>query len=242
MTISYAEFLSDLPDLHSWDGKTWNTGGFERQHLEPLERFLRGRLPRRAEMLETEAGCSTIAMLLMNPNKVISIAPDADLFERIFAYCDARQIDRSTLEVHIEESEWALPPMAREHHATMDFALLDGSHAWPTTFIDLFYVETMLRQGGFLMIDDVQLHSVKEMVRLLDQQPGIRLVLDLQKARVYEKITAPTIFARWTKEPYIVSRTQEYAMWQNPFANYSWPPIVGSGKFHLLHRLFKKDR
>jgi hypothetical protein len=42
----FEEYLCNIPLLHSWDGgATWNTGGFDRQHLEKLFLFLRDRLP-----------------------------------------------------------------------------------------------------------------------------------------------------------------------------------------------------
>lgn len=226
LQFSYADFLNDLPALHSWDGgKNWNTGGFERCHLEPLERFLREHLPADAEMLETGAGCSTIAMLLMRPKRLISIEPDPQLSDRILEFCDARNIERSALEVCAEKSEWYLPLLAATNRDRpfLDFALIDGAHSWPYTFIDLFYSSAMLKVGGFLMIDDLELHSIKEMARLLDKQPGVSMALDLGKARVYRRAVGSEIFGEWADQPYIVSRSQEYAHWNNPFANEVMP-------------------
>ena len=82
------EFLCNIPLLHSWDGGiTWNTGGFDRQNLGKLCDFLRNILPDNPVLLETGAGNSTIAMLFLQPARLISIAPDAQLFERIRGFC-----------------------------------------------------------------------------------------------------------------------------------------------------------
>ncbi len=81
-------FVADLPLLHSWDGgETWNTGGFSEQHLGQLIGFLPDRLPPRPVILETGAGCSTIAFLFLDPLRVVSIAPESALFARIRSYC-----------------------------------------------------------------------------------------------------------------------------------------------------------
>jgi len=59
-----------------------------------------------------------------------------------------------------------LPQLAansRRFDPFLDFALIDGCHGWPTCLVDLEYANTMLKAGGYLLIDDTQLHSVKEM-------------------------------------------------------------------------------
>lgn len=87
----FEEYLRDMPLLHSWDGGvTWSTGGFGRHDLEKLYHFLQGRLPDRPVLLETGAGNSTIMMLFLSPAKLISIAPDAQLFERIRRFCQKK--------------------------------------------------------------------------------------------------------------------------------------------------------
>ena len=65
--------------------------------------------------------------------------------------------------------------VSSEAPAWLDFALIDGGHGSPTPFLDFFYATHMLKQGGYIMVDDVQLHSVKELARLLAQQPGFEL-------------------------------------------------------------------
>ena len=163
------EFLSDLPLLHNWGG-ILDGGGFQRDHLEPLYEFLRKELPDKPVLLETGAGNSTITMLLLEPARLLSIAPEAALFDRIREFCQSHGISDAALETYIDGSQWVLPRLAadnRESEPFVDFALIDGCHGWPTAFVDLEYINSMLRQGGLLMIDDVQLHAEKEIARLL---------------------------------------------------------------------------
>jgi hypothetical protein len=68
------------------------------------------------------------------------------------------------------------------------------------------------------MIDDVQLHTGKEMARLLAEHPAFSLVLDLGKSLVFQKLTAERDLGEWTVQPYIVRRSNEYARLPNPFA------------------------
>jgi predicted O-methyltransferase YrrM len=218
----FEEYLRVMPMLHSWDGGiTWNTGGFGRDDLEKLYHFLQGRLPDHPIILETGAGNSTIMMLFLSPAKLMSIAPDAQLFERIRHFCQKNGISHSALEEHVDGSQWILPRLAADNRFSdpiLDFALIDGCHGWPTSFIDLEYTNSLLKQGGYLWIDDTELHAVKEMARFLVEQPSFTLVLDMRKSLVFQKLSAERHLGEWVEQPYIVRRSSDYARFPNPFA------------------------
>ena len=76
----------------------------------------------------------------------------------------------------------------------------------------------MLKAGGYLLIEDTQLHSVKEMVRFLMEQPGFSLVLDLQKSLVIKKLPGERDFGEWTGQPYMVRRSDQYLRSPNMFS------------------------
>jgi precorrin-6B methylase 2 len=216
--MSYREFLENIPSIHTWDGgKTWNTGGFHREHLEPLGNLF-DTLPSKSVFLETGAGCSTIAMLLSKKGQVISIAPDKGLYQRIIGYCKSNGIPTRHLDAHVAPSEWELPKLAAGKKPFVDFALIDGCHGWPTTFVDLQYANAVLKCGGYLMIDDLNLHSIKEMDRFLYEQPGFEPALDIGKSHVYRKTSTESGFGDWSGQPYIVRKFKEYEAWENPFA------------------------
>ena len=221
--INFEEYLTTLPMLHTWDGgKTWNSGGFDRSHLERLHNFLKENLPGAPVLLETGAGNSTISFLFLEPKRMVSIAPEASLFDRIRDYCITKDISIDSLEVHVDGSEWVLPKMAaeiRNESPILDFALIDGCHNWPMVFVDFCYVNRMLKTGGYFMIDDVQLHSVKELAKMLSEQPGFEMVLDLGKSLVFRRTTDEArILADWAFIPYVVRKTNEYSRMRNPFA------------------------
>jgi predicted O-methyltransferase YrrM len=220
--LEFEEYLRDIPLLHSWDGGvTWNHGGFSPEVLKALHSFLHAKLPKRPVLLETGAGNSTIMMLFLSPAKIISIAPDAELFERIHRFCELNAISYDALEEHIEGSQWVLPWLAADNRRSepfLDFALIDGCHGWPTCLVDLEYANAMLKPNAYLLVDDTQLHSVKEVARFLMEQPGFSLVLDLDKSLVFQKLTAKRDFGEWTNQPYIVRRYNQYVRSPNMYA------------------------
>jgi FkbM family methyltransferase len=219
--MEFEDYLTSLPLLHTFDGgQSWNTGGFLSDQLARLRAFLLPRLPKRPTILETGAGNSTICFLFLDPERLHSIAPSLDLFDRIRLYCETNAIPLRPLQAHIDGSQWVLPRLvadARTSAPFLDFALIDGLHNWPAVFLDFFYVNFILREGGYLMIDDVQLHSVKELARLLSEQPGFKLELDLGKALVFRKTTSERELPEWVLQPYVLRRTQHYETWINPF-------------------------
>ena len=240
----FEEYLDDIPLMHSWDGgATWNTGGFNRTELEKLFHFLRDSLPDHPVLLETGAGNSTITMLFLHPARLISIAPNSQLFERIYGFCKENDIRHTPIEAYVDGSQWILPRLAADNRSSdpvLDFALIDGCHGWPTSFVDLEYTNSMLRQGGYLMIDDVQLHTGKEMARLLSEHPAFRLVLDLGKSLVFRKLTIDRHLGEWINQPYIVRRSSEYAQLPNPFALFDPRAPRLSKLVHWISRLPRK--
>jgi hypothetical protein len=224
---------------------TWSTGGFERQHLEKLHDFLCDRLPDKPVFLETGAGNSTIAMLFLQPARLISIAPDAQLFERIRGFCQKNRISDTAIEAHIDESQWVLPRLAADNRGSdpiLDFVLIDGCHGWPTSFVDLEYTNYMLRQGGYLMIDDVNLYAEKELARLLSEHAAFSVALDLGKSLVFLKLTADRHLGEWRDQPYIVRRAREYARVPHPYSLRDPPALRLTTMTYWMKRLLHSIR
>jgi predicted O-methyltransferase YrrM len=214
---------------------TWNTGGFQREHLESLYEFLRENLPPAPVLLETGAGNSTICLLFLNPARLVSVATEAQLFDRIRAYCSENSVATSALEARVTGSEWALPEMAvemRDGPPCFDFVLIDGCHNWPMVFVDFCYGNYMLKSGGLIMVDDVHLHSVKELARMLAEHPDFRLELDLGKSLVFRRVSENRAMSEWNQVPYISRKTSEIAEAANPFALVE---EVGASQIRLVH-------
>lgn len=218
--MQFEEYLRNVPLLHQWAGE-WTAGGFSKENLETLYKFLSDQLPPARVLLETGAGNSTIMMLFLSPRKIISIAPDADLFDRIYDFCRTNGISSDALEVHADGSEWVLPRLAainRQLEPILDFALIDGCHGWPTCFVDLEYANSMLKRGGYLLVDDVQLHTVKEMARFLVEESAFSVSLDLSKSLVFRKTSDDRSFGDWWQQPYAMRRSDEYARSRNAYS------------------------
>jgi len=67
------------------------------------------------------------------------------------------------VEFHNDSSELTLPRliMAKEK---ADFAIVDGNHRFEHVFVDLFFLERILKGGSLIFIDDMQLPGIKKAV------------------------------------------------------------------------------
>ena len=214
------DFFENIGQFHSWDkGRTWNSGGFNHTHLDYFIKLAESISD--CEVIETGSGNSTIAFLLANPKKVDSVSPDFELWARIEDYCKSNQIPTAKLNPIKVKSEWALPSLA-EGKNKYDIALIDGCHGWPTAFVDLYYIYFMLRKGGYIVIDDIQLHSIKEIANLMvSEVEKFELVVNLGKAVVFRKLTDDLELGEWDQQRYIVEKTDEARNLGNKFALYN---------------------
>jgi hypothetical protein len=213
-------FIADVPLLHDWD-KGWSMGGFGPPMLKKLRSIVAPCFAAEAPIVaETGAGNTTILFLLLRPKRVYSIAPDLALRDRILAYCAKNRIDTGALHFIANRSEPALPELAAGLHAEnlqLDLALMDGGHGWPTVFVDFCYFNAMLRKGGLLLVDDLQIYSVNEFARWLSMQKEYSLVADLKKTLVWRKETADAFLGDFRSQPYVDRRSKERAAMPDPF-------------------------
>jgi len=197
------DMIANPPELHFWGGK-WHSGGFHETHVRTMMSHLANLGDAtNFRIVETGAGQSTALFVALGFKEVVSIAPDEPLFERIRALLDKGGVKRGAMNSFADFSENALPGIAFKNVGKFDAALIDGGHGWPTVFVDFCYVNMMLRAGGLLMVDDVQLHTVQELFKLLTQQPGFELLEQRNKISFFRKLWDQPMLPDFGGQPYI---------------------------------------
>lgn len=196
--------LNDLPRLHHWRG-TSKVGGLTQaigdRIIVELERYESPRV------LETGAGATTLLFCCLDPGALTSIAPDAALRDRMLTEAASRGISVDLLRFICGRSEVALPRLAADGER-FDVGLIDGSHNWPSVFVDFCYINMMMPAGGTLFVDDVRLYSVSQLYLLLRQQEEFEYVaLDSRKLATFRKLTDRPFLPEWRAQPYIEQNT-----------------------------------
>lgn len=195
--------LADLPKLHYWDGEE-QVGGLNSvigdRMITELARYDSPRV------VETGAGASTLLFCCLEPGALVSIAPSADLRDRIFAEATKRQIDLTRLFFVFDRSELALPRIAADRNR-FDVGLIDGSHNWPSVFVDFCYINMMMSAGATLFVDDIHLYSVSQLFHLLRQQKEFEHVALDDKMATFRKLVDQPFLPEWSFEPYITENS-----------------------------------
>jgi predicted O-methyltransferase YrrM len=70
-----------------------------------------------------------------------------------------------------ERSQFALPRLAAEG-MLVDSAFVDGSHVFHNVFVDLYYLQMIVRRGGLIILDDYWWPGVATAVRYFETNLG----------------------------------------------------------------------
>jgi len=115
----------------------------------------------RTSDFETGAGVSTVLLAAWGC-KHTSVVPSSDEAASLVDYCSHHGIVTDLLTFDLRPSEIALPEM--RDGPTFDLLLIDGAHAFPQPTIDWFYGGALLRRGGVVVFDDVNLPAVSTLL------------------------------------------------------------------------------
>lgn len=74
-----------------------------------------------------------------------------------------------------EVSEFALAEMARKGEA-FDFGYIDGWHTFDHTLVDFFFINRLLKPGGYFAVDDIHMPGINRFVRYVSNYPAYELV------------------------------------------------------------------
>jgi predicted O-methyltransferase YrrM len=105
-------------------------------------------------------GCSTAHIMVATGAAHIAIDP----YQHAYKDLGLKNIAALGLQSHLrfekEPSHDALPKLHKEG-VSLDFAFIDGGHRYDQIFIDWFYIDLMLKPGGFVMFDDGWMRSTQ---------------------------------------------------------------------------------
>lgn len=190
------EIITDPPLVHSGGSMVWALGadvlGYLDQHL-----------PAGAKTLETGCGASTVVFAQRSAQHTC-IVPAAQEIELLRAYCGRKEIALDHVEFIADYSQNVLPGLPRKD---LDLVLVDGGHGFPVPAIDWFFTAPMLRIGGTVIIDDVQLWTGLELKQFLREESAWEHVCDFSRSVAYKKLSED--YAReWIYQPYTLRKSR----------------------------------
>jgi hypothetical protein len=183
--------LENPPRLHSGDFG-----------IRPsLLRFIVDHVKSDSLTLETGGGVSTVCFAGISCEHTC-IDPEIKVVERIKDYCRENQISTDKVRFMIEGSQNVLPFLDFGGRR-LDFALIDGSHAFPVPVVDYYYINENLKVGGYIAVDDLFIRAVNILHRFLITDPAYELVtIDQAKTGVYRKIAETVYPENWVSQDF----------------------------------------
>ena len=193
--------ISDPPNLHgvSEQGSP-HAWGLNREALQALSQTVQPGW----RTLETGAGVSTVLFAIKQTHHTC-VVPSSEEPERIRSFCVANEVPTDRLEFVQENSELALPRLAPD---PLDLVLIDGSHSFPSVFIDWYYTARRLKMGGWLFVDDIHLWTGRVLCDFLRAEEDWDLAADIPPwTAAFRKRSDASDVRNWIYQPYVVSHS-----------------------------------
>jgi hypothetical protein len=193
--IAFAKrVLSNPPRVHPLmpSGGVWMTD-------EDCYLFLAEHCGPSSTTLETGLGISTVLFTGWGCQHTC-VVPDQDEADRLLAYCTSEDINVDRLLLRVAPSDVELP---RQDDSLLDLVFLDGGHEFPIPAIDWYYAGRRLRDGGKLVVDDVQLPGLyRGLLPFLDADPRWKLLNATPKWRAYEHRASGPVRDGWQDQAF----------------------------------------
>lgn len=191
-----ATVLADPPPVHgpvAGSQQVWSTEldcyDFLARHVEPG-----------ARTLETGCGVSTALFVLWGAEHtcVVYDQREADV---LLDWAGQREVDTSRLRFEIGPSDAVLPGL---EPSALDLVFVDGSHAFPAPIIDWFYAAGRLREGGIVVLDDLQLAAVRlGLLEFLAKDPRWELIAHQDKWAAFVRHSSGPLREEWTEQRFL---------------------------------------
>jgi hypothetical protein len=86
----------------------------------------------------------------------------------------------------------------------LDLVLVDGGHGFPTPILDWYYGAGRLRQGGVVIVDDLQLRQVRlGLMEFLDADLRWERVESTGKWAAYRRLTTGNLREEWRDQAFL---------------------------------------
>jgi predicted O-methyltransferase YrrM len=132
-------------------------------------------------------------------------------------------------ELIAEPSELALPALLRQQPASFDLIFIDGWHTFDQVMLDMYYANLLVRNGGYVVMDDCQWVSVSAAVSYYLNYPAYTALLEprLAAQNLKQRIARA---ARTLVPPRVARLLLPEILYDRPYRRMSHPSMVALKK------------
>ncbi|MFN2494152.1 MAG: O-methyltransferase [Pyrinomonadaceae bacterium] len=178
---------SILTEMHA-TGRAFDQAGFEVSLVaginpaasRKLQEFIRKLAAKRTLEIGMAMGCSTLAILEALPSEGRHTSVDPfQTATHAYGYrgVGVTMVNRAGLSGQhrlIEEPNYLALPGLLKAGEKFDLIFIDGWHTFDFAFIDSFYADLLLREGGILIFDDWGFPCVYQVTKFLEQHKAYK--------------------------------------------------------------------
>ena len=197
MSNAVLDIYNDPPLVHGTGDICWKIS-------KSTAQFLESTLQADWTTIETGCGLSTV-LFALGKTEHTCVVPDQNEVNRIGQYCEERNISLEKINFSTEGSQSYLPKLQK---GKFDLVLIDGCHAFPSPFIDWYYLEPRLKVGGLLLVDDIQVWTGKVLAEFLEEDSNWVLERELAaRCCVFRKLSEGSTDKGWDEQPFVSRRS-----------------------------------
>jgi hypothetical protein len=187
------QLLADRPSFHAWPDGTpadWSVAGAVLRHIASI-------VQPGMNTLETGAGQTTVAFAVSGANH-IAVTPDAGQAEQIRRYLAS--VGETNAVRFIQQSSDEALPAADGVPERLDVVLIDGAHRFPFPIIDWYYTQGRVPVGGYMIVDDCRLPSVRILYDFLAGEDEWELVTEYQVTAFFRRVKETVCVWDWADQ------------------------------------------
>lgn len=194
--------LADPPVVHYLTYQDLQAGTLTGVHRteESCYRFLATICHPGSRTLETGAGISTVLFAAWGTQHRC-VTPLQEEADAILDYCCRRGISTDGVIFDINPSVVVLP-LAGQDEDLLDVVFIDGNHGFPHPMLDWYFAAGRLREGGVVVLDDIQLPSVRVLRHFLDLDVRWLLLERTSKWAAYRRASDWSFLEDWYSQPF----------------------------------------
>lgn len=171
----------------SMEGLSHAAGAFPTNVLRRIEEILP---PKIESSAETGCGKSTILFSNISKHHKVFALDDrnsANSSVRFFTDCSLTNHDR--IETIFGSTQETL--LNYNEHVQYDAVLIDGPHGYPFPELEYLFFYPHIKQGGFLIIDDVNIPTIGRLADFLAEDDMFELIETINSTSVFQRSSAP---------------------------------------------------
>lgn len=140
---------------------------------------------------ETGTGRTTLLLSSLSRHHLVFARDDRDDGRTLDRVRESRLLVPGVVEFVVGPTQATLP--SYDLPGSLDLVFLDGPHGFPFPQLEYYHFYPRVRAGGLLVVDDIQIPSVRQLYRFLRRDRMWHLNGVVARTAFFTRTTAPTL-------------------------------------------------